>query len=242
MSSHIYNMHETILTDMAHTAQALKLFCCDWDLDLIQELGRKCGLEELEKKHGKTHRSSGGQRRQEEHRMWCAKSTGVKEEDVKRTPALPEDDTAPINYSLFERICSHPEKIRAYLDSTGKLADLMATLRKKARSLPRSEIRDPYYEGYQLNILGACAMTLGARVSVTDREAMRMVSSLLTLFVHFAGADCVKYYKNCGLMRDALKQIEAALDPDTGYKSGTPWDFGSISRDENMMRGGAPKV
>ena len=54
--------------------------------------------------------------------------------------------------------------------------------------------------------------------------------------------DRLQYYKNCGLMRDAVKQIEAALDPDTGYKSGTPWDFGSIGRDENMMRGGAPKV
>lgn len=155
--------------------QALKLFCCDWDLDLIQEFGEKCGLEELEKKHGKTYRSSGGQRRQEEHRMWCAKSTGVKEEDVKRTPVLSEEDAIPINYSLFEKICSHPEKIRAYIDSTGKLGDLMATLRKEARSAPKSRLRDPYYEGYRITMLGACAMTLGARLSMTDREAMRMV-------------------------------------------------------------------
>lgn len=43
-------------------------------------------------------------------------------------------------------------------------------------------------------------------------------------------------------MRDAVKQIEAALDPETGYSNGSPWNFGSLGLDENTMRGGAPRV
>lgn len=32
-------------------------------------------------------------------------------------------------------------------------------------------------------------------------------------------------------MRDAVTQIEHALDPDTGYVNGCPWDFGILGRD-----------
>lgn len=164
------------LTNMACPTQALKLFCCDLDLDLIQELGQKCGLEELEEEHGRTRRPvSKAQRRQEEHRMWHLKSTGSEAAGVNYFPTLPEQDATAINYSLFERLCSHPERVRAYLDSTGKLSDLMATLRQDARSASSARLRDPYYEGYQITMLGACAMTLGARLSVADREAMRTV-------------------------------------------------------------------
>ncbi|CAK3964622.1 Hypothetical predicted protein [Lecanosticta acicola] len=46
-------------------ARHSRLFCCDWDLDLIQELNKKCGLGELEKKHGRVSRSSDARRRQE---------------------------------------------------------------------------------------------------------------------------------------------------------------------------------
>lgn len=162
------------LTNIACLVQALKLFCCDLDLDLIQELGQKCGLEELEEEHGRTRRpGSRGQRRQEEHRIWNLKSTGGEAAGVSCVPAPPRQD--PIHYSLFERLCSHPDRVRTYLDSTGKLSDLMATLRQDARSASSARLRDPYYEGYQITMLGACAMTLGARLSFADREAMRTV-------------------------------------------------------------------
>lgn len=60
-------------------------------------------------------------------------------------------------------------------------------------------------------MLNACAMTLGAHVSEEDRVAMRAV------------------YRDCEFMRDAVLQLEAALDSDTGYVNGTPWDFGPSS-------------
>lgn len=38
-------------------------------------------------------------------------------------------------------------------------------------------------------------------------------------------------YAKVGLMRDALRQMEPALGPN-GFKNGTPYDFGSLSREE----------
>ncbi|EME84140.1 uncharacterized protein MYCFIDRAFT_195277 [Pseudocercospora fijiensis CIRAD86] len=130
---------------------------------------------------------------------------------IKREPAVLKKDESEIaiNYSMFQKLCSHPEKVRAYLDSSGALSKRFTALRKEARTSKLEWTRDPYGPGYIMCMLGACAMTLGARLSVLDLEGMR------------------KYYKNCGLMRDAV--------------NGSPWDFGSIGRDENMARGGAAK-
>jgi hypothetical protein len=66
---------------------------------------------------------------------------------------------------------------------------------------------DAYGPGYQLILLGCCAMTLGAQLSQSDRDIMKA------------------HYRSVHLMRDAVKQVEAALDPDTGYVNGVPWDF-----------------
>lgn len=42
-------------------------------------------------------------------------------------------------------------------------------------------------------------MTLRVKISKDERNAMR------------------KYYKDCGLMRDAVTQLESALEEETGY-------------------------
>ncbi|KAF2167485.1 hypothetical protein M409DRAFT_22293 [Zasmidium cellare ATCC 36951] len=205
----------------------LKLFCCDLDLDLVQELNGDCGLYDLEVRHGRKGLKPGtGTLRQDEHRLWAAKSKAIKEEDVMPRPELPkqdEENETPISYSLFEKLCSHTDRVRAHLDTTGALEKQFEKLHHEANTSNPNWTRDPYGPGYRLCILGACGMTLGAKISTRHKNVMR------------------KYYKDCGLMRDAMTQIEAALDPATGYKDGTPHDFGSPSQQENMANGGAPK-
>ena len=51
-----------------------------------------------------------------------------------------------------------------------------------------------------------------------------------------------RHYKDVGLMRDAKKQMEKALDEDTGYVNGKPWNFGSLGLKETLESGQtAPK-
>lgn len=211
---------------------ALKLFCCDWDLDLIQDFDDDCGLPDLEVEHGRTKpRLPNGTAllRQEEHRRWAVNSNVVKEEDVIRRPELPktaEADNKSLNYSLFAKLCSPPDttnKVREHLDAAGVLNKAFWKLKNKVNASKSSWNRDPYGPAYRLCMLGACSMTHGAKISAEHMATMR------------------NYYQNCGLMRDAVTQLKAALDPDTGYKNGTPWDFGSIGQQENMANGGAPK-
>jgi hypothetical protein len=46
-----------------------------------------------------------------------------------------------------------------------------------------------------------------------------------------------KHYKNVGLIRDAKKQMEKALDEDTGYVNGNAWDFGSLGLKQILQSG-----
>ncbi|KAF7194577.1 hypothetical protein HII31_04083 [Pseudocercospora fuligena] len=204
---------------------ALQLFCSDWDLDLVQEFDKDCGLLDLEIKHGRNRlvESDAESHRQEEHNMWRNKDNVTLDGVITRVPALPKKNENGINFSMFEKLCSHPEKVRAYLDSSGALSKKFKALRNDARTSEPERLRDPYGPGYFMCILGACGMTLGARLSELDREAME------------------KYYKDCGLMRDAVKQIGDALDPDTGYVNGCPWDFVSSSHAQTVADKGAPK-
>ncbi|CZT20886.1 uncharacterized protein RCC_06746 [Ramularia collo-cygni] len=187
-------------------AWALSLFCCDYDLDLVQDLDQKCGLPDLERAAGRQPRpdTMSGTARKDEHIRIAAMS--------KISPEARKN--LPVDYSMLEKLCSDPLKVRAHLDNTGILARVFTDLKRRAVEVERSFLRDPYGPGYHICILGACAMTLGARISANDRAAMG------------------RHYRSCGLMRDAATQIEHALDPDTGYVNGCPWDFGLLGRDE----------
>lgn len=81
-----------------------------------------------------------------------------------------------------------------------------------------------YGPSYQLCLLGACAMTLGARIPKRHRKVMREV------------------YRDVGFMRDAVTQLGIALDQDEGYVNGVPWDFGSLGFEDYAAAGGAPEA
>ncbi|EME45516.1 hypothetical protein DOTSEDRAFT_128531 [Dothistroma septosporum NZE10] len=171
-------------------AWALKLFMCDYDLDLIGHLGVEVGLPALEQQQ-----------------------TGKTATDF-RNPAsarmLDHQSGRGARYSLYAKLCSHPEVVRKYLDD-GALSRVTADLRRKINAAHEWWLKDCYGPGYHLCILGACTMTLGAVLSNQDKAAIRAV------------------YKNCELMRDAVTQLDAALDLHTGYVNGVPWNFGVSS-------------
>lgn len=87
----------------------------------------------------------------------------------------------------------------------------MRGLRRVALTIGSEWLPDPYGPGYTITILGACGMSLGVKLSNAEKKLIR------------------KYYKNCGLMRDAVPQFEEALD---GYVNGTPWEFDSPGQKE----------
>lgn len=209
-------------------AWALSLFCCDYDLDLLQDLDQKCGLPALERAAGRQPRpgSNSGTAREGEHARIAAMSNISPEARQK----------LPINYSMLEKLCSDPVKVRAHLDNTGILARVFTDLKRQVIQVQRSFLRDPYGPGYHICILGACAMTLGARISANDRVAMSRYFAPKSDFpfqIHtLTCSTSFRYYRSCGLMRDAVTQLEHALDPDTGYVNGCPWDFGILGRDD----------
>lgn len=230
----------------------LQLFCCDADLDFIQDFNKECGLVALEAKHGKAPLPEGdehrGALRQAEHNMMAQK--GPSDGKAVHLYPKPTNDKANINFSVLAALCTHPEYVRRHLDTSGDFTAKMTSLRAKclkARPGVLGGIQDPYGPGYMLCLLGACGMTLGVKISHDERNAMR------------------KYYKDCGLMRDAVTQLGDALESDTGYvvsvphsyyhmphgfffklytdclQNGVSWDFGSPGRIDSMLAGGAPK-
>lgn len=100
----------------------------------------------------------------------------------------------------------------------------MEVLRLRIASMAEKKHKDRHNcfgPSYQLCLLGACAMTLGARIPEQDRSVMREV------------------YKDVAFMRDAVIQLETALDLDEGYVNGVPWDFGSLGVNDYTAAGGA---
>ncbi|EGP88687.1 uncharacterized protein MYCGRDRAFT_37720 [Zymoseptoria tritici IPO323] len=170
-------------------AWALTLFSCDYDLNLVAEFDDQAGLTELEL-------AAGGKDRYTVH-------------SFPRPPHACDDE---IRYSLYAKLCSDPEKVRQYLDS-GVIGRMMDQYGRELVEANKFWQTDAYGPGYQLIILGCCAMTLGAHLSQQDRDLMQ--------------AHCGSVH----LMRHAVKQVQAALDPDEGYVNGVPWDFMTTSLD-----------
>jgi hypothetical protein len=188
-------------------AWALTLFSSDFDLNLIVELNDQAGLHELEKAAGgKDHTdTSPAAQRQADHdrlrRNGDTEGTTV----VSFPPAAHECDDE-LRYSLYAKLCSHPEIVRRFMDD-GVLRRMMDQCSRELNEANDYWKSHAYGPGYLLMLLGCCAMTLGAELNQQDRDIMQ--------------AHC----RSVSLLRDAIKQVEEALDPDTGYVNGIPWDF-----------------
>ncbi|KAI5362517.1 Putative Zinc finger, MYND-type [Septoria linicola] len=209
----------------------LQLFGCDLDLQIIYELSETCGLWALEAKHGKQQAplntpEEGKAHRQGQHDM-MAKTRLAEDTTLHLFPKASRKDSK-ICFSVLAALCTHPDYVRQHLDATGSFHNEMTSLRAQCKSAEaRADriggIRDPYSYGYMMCLLGACGMTLGVNINKDEREAMQ------------------KYYKDCGLMRDAVTQLGDALEEDTGYVSGVQWDFGSLGLQDTLAAGAAPK-
>ncbi|PSN67374.1 hypothetical protein BS50DRAFT_553370 [Corynespora cassiicola Philippines] len=141
-----------------------------------------------------------------------------------------EEDKASICLTMYAPMCSDPELVKRHLES-GVLTKLVKSREEKLLSYPGMfsvfnwTSHDPCYV-YVL--LGACAMTLGCRLS----------DSYLNLLK--------KVYTEGGLMPGALRQIRKALFGPNGFKNGEPYDFESKdlietanSQDERPASNGA---
>lgn len=117
-----------------------------------------------------------------------------------------------IHYPLYAGLCSDVEAVRKHLDSEA-FSKRMKSLREDFRreSLKHLQSVDkPRFYGNTIVILVACAMSLGASISLAEMDVARGLC------------------KKVGLMRDALIEMEKTLDFVHGYKNGTSWKFGSM--------------
>jgi hypothetical protein len=132
-----------------------------------------------------------------------------------------EEDEGYVHLSLSANYCSDPELVRKHLDS-GVLAKLVAKKQKKVDALGTKplDIFDPRYE---LVLLGACAMSLGCTLPPSFKDHLK------------------KNYKSVGLMRDAVKQMDKALNGPDGFTDGKPYEFDSPGLLETVNRGGPPE-
>ncbi|SMR61979.1 unnamed protein product [Zymoseptoria tritici ST99CH_1E4] len=206
-------------------AWALTLFSCDYDLDLIKELSSLTGLPQLEAEAGKlTSTASTAAQRQADHARLLE---SINPDSIATLPLPARVAANDIHYSVYAKLCSDPEKIRLHLDC-GILHPHMTRLSQEVTNANSYWRTDPYGPGYQLVMLGCCAMTLGAHLTSTEKDVMRA------------------HYRTVHFMRDAVTQIEIALDPDEGYVNGIPWDFctkamyeGSKHSEEDQLFPGA---
>lgn len=119
-----------------------------------------------------------------------------------------------IHYSIYPAMCSDPELVREYLESSGALDKLITTWTAKALA-PRNE-EDWHHPGYKLVLVGACAMMMGCTLKTEFIECLR------TIFL------------NVGLMRDALKQVDTALNGPHGFKNGERYFWGPFGVHEKV--------
>ncbi|KAK5131466.1 hypothetical protein LTR08_000930 [Meristemomyces frigidus] len=138
---------------------------------------------------------------------------------------VPEAKKKPneIYYSVYANLCSHPKRVKNYLESSGMLSKVIID-RMARLSAPGSE-KDDHRPGYVVVLLGACAMSLGCRLSDEFLEHLR---------ANYANKTRV------GLMRDAFTQMKKALFGPDGYKNGVPYDFGSKGFEATAHAGGPP--
>lgn len=183
-------------------AWGLKLFQSDYDYSIIQGLNQIARLHDLERKHGKKSRWEMGtnETRMKEHEL--ANKENSRDIIFGILPGTGRVN-GEINYSVYSGLCTHPDIVRKHLD-TGVFRTMFETIHNIVLLSSKAEIANADGPGYDL-------VLLGATLTAANKDILRTL------------------YPRCGLMRDALSQMKEALDPHTGYKNGTPWDFGSLS-------------
>lgn len=209
-------------------AWGLGIFQSDHDYDRVGQLSGDAGVYKLEKEdvdaaisQGKKVKMVSDLDRNNEPETKELESaynkTAMKNAKAlhKAGKLVGEIETVSVHYVIYARVCSNPERIRKHLD-TGVLARMLKDAEKKLKENYSGEYDS---NGYEFVLLGACGMSIGCELS----------PSIVTMMK--------KRYKNVGLMRDAKTQMEAALDEDTGYVNGNPWDFGSLGLKETMESG-----
>ncbi|KAK5167021.1 uncharacterized protein LTR77_007750 [Saxophila tyrrhenica] len=163
------------------------LFMSDQDADIASDLASEVGLTALEKRDAD-----------------AAVAEGKKVVLFPDMKSKGNQDEIEFNYALGAGRCSHPDKVREYLDN-GPLEEYF-TKHKQAMLSGK----DGYYgQGYKCLILAACAMTLGCKFRPDIRELIK------------------KTYTRNQLPPGSDEQMEAALvgPPSTLYKSGEPHTF-----------------
>ncbi|KAF2165433.1 hypothetical protein M409DRAFT_55829 [Zasmidium cellare ATCC 36951] len=200
-------------------AWGLSLFQSDLDYDLIGDLNLQLGLKDLEEADGKPRMPdiSPAERRQKENAK-VAEHSKKDMQGVKRfqSPKTPKQDPKEISYSVYAKLCSDLERVRTFLDD-GALAKGMKYYIDWIAKAKKRHLHDPYGPGYYVCLLGACAMTLGAKITDEQRDAMR------------------KRYDNASFMRGAVAQLEKAIE---GYVNGVPWEFDSKGLQDTQLTGG----
>ena len=150
------------------------------------------------------------------HKLEESKSKeGDAKGDAAETNKDGGDGNGEVHLSILADHCGDVELVKKHLDGD-VLAKLMV---KKQADMKggKSGYVDPDYE---LVILGACAMSIGCTLPAGFKEQLKDV------------------YQSVGLMRDAKKQMDKALNGPDGFKDGEPYNFDSPGLDETMMSGG----
>lgn len=189
-------------------AAGLGLFDSDHDFDHISDMYGPAGLAALEDKAKERAKSRSA-------------SEGGSQSDAKD-----EDEGFP-KLSLLAGLCSDVGLVRDHLDS-GVLQNLIDW--KKAEIDEKSRTMDKWNHSiavYDLILLGACAMSLGCKISSDFKDLL------------------IAKYRTTDLQRDALGQMQVALgDGPYRYKDGIPYVFvglkelpGDSDRDDRLFPG-----
>ena len=156
-------------------------------------------------------------------RIYMTMATTRKVRAQYRALTLFEGNVARVHFTVYGNLCTNIKAVRACLDG-GALAKLIAEQERKFD--PKKEVDGPdgyRREGYKLVFLGACAMSLGCSLPPAFSSWLK------------------QHFKQVGLKRDAVKQMDEALNGPKKYQPGVPYDFGSFGLYDTMLAGGPPK-
>ncbi|KAK4545248.1 hypothetical protein LTR36_003428 [Oleoguttula mirabilis] len=207
---------------MSGGAWGLGLFQSDYDYDIIQELSQEAGLWLLEADDAKQGKVGVYIEAIEKADRGEANAQGIRNLEHKRADET-EATRKPneIYYSIYAKLCSHPKRVKAYLENSGMLNKLIRD--RLARLNAPDAKKDTFRPGYAVVLLGACAMSLGCNLPVEFFQHLRASYAHQT---------------RVGLMRDAITQMSKALFGPNGYSNGKSYDFGSKGLDFTVNTGG----
>lgn len=190
--------------------------------DFITNASSSAGLDELEKEALFKREA---QKAADTEQSTNASRADANPANAREDPKLPfkdevsDDDDADywkicrdngIYFLIFGADCSDTPLVREHLGN-GALFEL---IQKKAARV--QDGWDFYSTGYQLMLIGACAMTLGCKLPTFLRNYM------------------AKNYRSVGFQNAAIEQLrKAPSDGPDGYKESEPYDFKEPKHDRD---------